>query len=84
MRFGREATRLARRRSRDEPRAPPLMSARERPYAGAMESDLDFYTRRAAEERKAARLALGEATRHMHERLADEYALKVKQLRGAR
>jgi hypothetical protein len=48
-----------------------------------MESDLDFYTRRAAEERKAVRLALGEEARRMHERLADEYALKVKQLRGA-
>jgi hypothetical protein len=48
-----------------------------------MESDLDFYTRRAAEERKAVRLALGEEARRMHERLADEYTLKVKQLRGA-
>jgi hypothetical protein len=49
-----------------------------------MESDLDFYTRRAAEERKAADRALGEEARRMHERLADEYTLKVKQLRGAR
>lgn len=47
-----------------------------------MESDLDFYTRRAAEERKAAQLALGDEARRMHERLADEYAHKVKELRG--
>lgn len=47
---------------------------------GGMESDLEFYSRRAAEERKAAHLALGEEARRMHERLADEYDLKVKAL----
>lgn len=46
-----------------------------------MESDLEFYTRRAAEERKAARLALGDA-QAMHEKLADEYAQRAKELRG--
>lgn len=45
------------------------------------ESDLEFYARRAREERKAARHALGEA-RALHERLADEYEAKVKELRG--
>lgn len=47
-----------------------------------MESDLDFYTRRAAEERRAMKLALGEQARAMHERLADEYDAKVRELRG--
>jgi hypothetical protein len=47
-----------------------------------MESDLDFYTRRAAEERRAMRVALGEEARAMHERLAQEYEQKVRDLRA--
>lgn len=47
-----------------------------------MESDLQSYTRRAAEERKATNAALGEEARRMHERLAEEYELKVRALKA--
>jgi hypothetical protein len=53
------------------------------PLGMDMESDLDFFTRRSKEERRAAKLALGPEAREMHERLASEYEQKVKDLRGS-
>lgn len=47
-----------------------------------MESDLDYYTRRLGEERKAIEAAADEGIRQPHAQMAEAYELKLKTLRG--
>ena len=47
-----------------------------------METDLEFFTRRGAEERRAAEQALSPEAKLTHQALADEYKLKEEQLAG--
>lgn len=48
-----------------------------------MESDLRFYSRRAAEEALAASRAITLAARERRQHLADTYMRKVKELRAS-
>ncbi|MDQ8757470.1 hypothetical protein RCO27_14660 [Sphingosinicella sp. LHD-64] len=48
-----------------------------------METDREFYVRRAAEERRAAARALSPEARARHQDLADTYAAKLRAMAGA-